>query len=153
MAPVSTLGMAIGLLLGGWVGVQGLLLAVRSAIGSSRKRRQFQARHDEFRQQIATTAKIARASKAIPEWDGWRPFRVVAIVDEAVDTKSFYLSPVDGRPLPAFLSGQYLTFRLHLPNTDAPLVRCYSLSDYPHEDFYRCTIKLVRPPADRPDLP
>jgi hypothetical protein len=145
--------MAFGLLLGAWVGVQGLLLAVRSAIGSSRKRRQFQARRDEFRQQIATTAKIARASKAIPEWDGWRPFRVVAIVDEAIDTKSFYLSPVDGRPLPAFLPGQYLTFRLHPPNSNAPIVRCYSLSDYPHEDFYRCTIKLVRPPAGRPDLP
>jgi ferredoxin-NADP reductase len=153
MAPLSNFGTMLGLLLGGWVSVQGLLLAVRSAIGSNRRCRGYQERREEFSRQVAVTAQIARATKAIPEWDGWRSFRVVAIVDEAADTKSFYMSPVDGQPLPAFLPGQYLTFRLHPPNCATPVVRCYSLSDYPHEDFYRCTIKLVRPPSDRPDFP
>lgn len=153
MAPLLNFGTMLGLLLGSWVGVQGLLLAVQSAVGSSRRHRRNQERREEFSRQVATTAQIARATKAIPEWDGWRPFRVVAIVDEAADTKSYYLAPVDGRPLPTFLPGQYLTFRLHPPGSDAPVVRCYSLSDYPHEDFYRCTIKLVRPPSDRLDLP
>ena len=144
--------MALGLLLGGWVSLQGLLLAVRTAIGSTRRKRRYLERRDEFRRQVATTAQIARATKAMPEWEGWRSFRVVAIVDEAVDTKSFYFSPVDGRPLPPFLPGQYLTFRLHSPSGNAPVVRCYSLSDYPHEDYYRCTIKLVRPPSHQPVL-
>jgi uncharacterized protein len=154
MTSLPNFGLALGLLLGGWVGLQGLLLTVRSAIGSSRRRRRHYERRDEFTYQVATTAKIARATKAIPDWEGFRPLRVVAIVDEAADTKSFYLSPVDGRPLPSFLPGQYLTFRLHPPGSSSPVVRCYSLSDHPHEDYYRCTIKLVAPklvapPRDR----
>jgi ferredoxin-NADP reductase len=153
MASLSNIGMALGLLLGSWVGVQGLLLTVQSAVGLSRSRRHHEERRADFCRQVAATARIARATKSIPDWEGWRPFRVVAIVDEAADTKSFYLSPLDGRPLPIFLPGQYLTFRLHPPDSDAPVVRCYSLSDHPHEDFYRCTIKLVRPPLDRPELP
>lgn len=153
MAPISYLGLATGMLLTAWVGAQGFLLMLRTAIRSGRRRRSYTLRRENFCREIESTARIARATKAIPEWEGWRQFRVVAIVDEAVDTKSFYLSPLDGRPLPIFLPGQYLTFRLHPPHSDAPVVRCYSLSDYPHDDFYRCTIKLVRPPDDRPDLP
>ena len=122
-------------------------------LARNRRRRPYQERREEFSRQVATTAQIARAAKAIPEWDGWRSFRIVAIVDEIADTKSFYMSPVDRQPLPAFLPGQYLTFRLRPPNSDAPVVRCYSLSDHPHEDYYRCTIKLVRPPSNRLDLP
>jgi ferredoxin-NADP reductase len=75
---------------------------------------------------------------------------VAAIVDEAVDVKSFYLTPEDGRPLAPFAPGQYLTFRLPLPGSEAPLVRCYSLSDRPHQDYYRVTIKRIRSPVDQP---
>jgi hypothetical protein len=67
--------------------------------------------------------------------------------------KSFYLTPVDGQPLSPFAPGQYLTFRLPLPGSDAPLVRCYSLSDRPRQDYYRTTIKRVPAPPDRVDLP
>ena len=66
----------------------------------------------EFCRRVEATARAARASKAIPDWNGWRPFRVAAIVDEARDVKSFYFTPVDGRPLSPFAPGQYLTFRL-----------------------------------------
>jgi ferredoxin-NADP reductase len=61
---------------------------------------------------------------------------------------AFYLSPVDGRPLSPFAPGQYLTF--HLPigtGEQTHLVRCYSISDRPREDFYRCTIKRILAPA------
>ena len=99
-------------------------------------------------------ARAARATHAIPDWEGWRQFRVAAIVDEAKDVKSFYLSPVDGRPLSPFAPGQYLTFRLPIASGgQSQLVRCYSLSDRPREDFYRCTIKRIAVPADRPEMP
>lgn len=65
------------------------------------------------------------------------------MVDEANDVKSFYLTPENGRPLAPFGPGQYLTFRLPVPGCDAPLVRCYSLSDRPRQDYYRVTIKRV----------
>jgi hypothetical protein len=149
----QTIGFAAGMLLGGWVVVQGLLLAVRSLLGTAQSRRRCHDDRVEFGRRVESTARAARATKAIPDWKGWREFRVVAIVDEARDTKSFYLSPTDGRPLAPFAPGQYLTFRLQPADAIDPVVRCYSLSDHPHEDYYRVTIKLIRPPTDRPDLP
>ena len=84
-------------------------------------------------------------------WPGWRPLRVTRLVteDAAGSIRSFYFTPEDGQPLPAFLPGQFLTFRLPVPGaaggTEA-LVRCYSLSDAPAPDSYRVTIKRVGPP-------
>ena len=74
--------------------------------------RDMRAERAEFCRRVEATARAARASKAIADWSGWRPFRVAAIVDEAHDVKSFYFTPVDGRPLSPFAPGQYLTFRL-----------------------------------------
>jgi len=83
-------------------------------------------------------------------WKGYRKFRVDRKVLEADGICSFYLVPHDGKPLPDYLPGQFLTFRFQLPdpNSDKPksVVRCYSLSDAPRSDYYRVTIKRVPPP-------
>ena len=149
----QTIGAALGWLGALWVSLQGLLLAVRTLRGRTSARRRLNAQRDEFLQRVEATARAARAEKAVPDWEGWRRFRVAAIVDEARDVKSFYFMPLDARPLARFAPGQYLTFRLPLPGSEAPLVRCYSLSDRPREDFYRCTIKRIGAPDDRPHLP
>lgn len=54
---------------------------------------------------------------------------------------SFYLSPHDGRPLPSFEPGQFLTFQFKIPGETKPATRCYSLSDSPKQDYYRVSIK------------
>ncbi len=97
--------------------------------------------------------RTARASKAIADWSGWRPFRVAAVIEESHDVKSFYFTPEDGQPLAPFGPGQYLTFRLSVPGGDTPLVRCYSLSDRPRQDYYRATIKRITAVPERPDGP
>ena len=75
-------------------------------------------------------------------------------VSECEDVFSFYLAPHDGKPLPGYKPGQYLTFQLDVPGRDKPVVRCYSLSDSPtHPDYYRVTIKKEKAPADRLELP
>jgi ferredoxin-NADP reductase len=112
------------------------------------------ARRAQFDEQLQAALQWARASQpALRAWTGVRPFRVSAVVDESENCRSYYLVPEDGRPLPRFEPGQYLTF--HLPTADParPLVRCYSLSERPREDFYRVTIKRVAPPADRQEVP
>ena len=95
-------------------------------------------------------------------WPGWRSFRVTRrqFEDAASSQCSFYLHPVDGVPLPAFLPGQYLTFSLQMGNgaggdagAERGLTRCYSLSDQPDPDNYRITVKRMAPPPDRPELP
>lgn len=87
-------------------------------------------------------------------WSGFRKFRIVKKVQETKSICSFYLSPHNGRPLPGFLPGQYLTFQLDIPGQTKPVIRCYSLSDSPyHPGRYRVTIKQVGPPADNPKAP
>lgn len=79
-------------------------------------------------------------------WSGWRTFKVThKVVENAIgDICSFHLAPEDGQSLPAFLPGQYLTFRLNilLPGgTPEAITRCYSLSDGPRANGYRVSIK------------
>ncbi len=86
-------------------------------------------------------------------WLGLRDFRVdrCDTEDELGSIRSFYLVPADGRPLPAFAPGQYLTFQLNVEDAATgrprPVVRCYSLSDRPGVGHYRVTIKRVEPPG------
>jgi ferredoxin-NADP reductase len=63
---------------------------------------------------------------------------------------SFFLVPEDGKPIPPFLPGQFLTFRLDLPTATGvteQVIRCYSLSDAPRPDYYRVSIKRQLAPT------
>jgi len=92
-------------------------------------------------------------------WEGFREFLVQRRVFEDSNRSicSFYLVPVDGKQLPAFRPGQFLTFKLSVEGSVAhqpkSVVRCYSISDAPHPDYYRISIKRIPAPVDRPDAP
>ncbi len=138
------MGMISGAAMLGAAGVH----AVQAVRGLVRKREReienAERRQATFANQLEAAMHWARASQpALKAWAGVRAFRVSAVVDEAQACRSFYLVPEDGRPLPRFEPGQYLT--IHLPTADPmrPLVRCYSLSERPREDFYRVTVKHV----------
>jgi ferredoxin-NADP reductase len=154
MLEPASLGLISGATLVGAAG----LGAVAELHGLRRRSQQAADRTEQrraaFANQLQAAMHWARASQpSLRAWSGTRPFRVSAVVDECVDCRSYYLMPEDGRPLPRFEPGQYLTF--HLPTGDParPLVRCYSLSERPREDFYRVTIKRVPPPADKSSVP
>jgi uncharacterized protein len=149
----QTIGLAIGWLLVGWVGLQGVMLAARTTLRRRRENRRFADERADFCRRVEAAARAARASKAIADWNGWRAFRVAAIVDEALDVKSFYFTPEDGQPLSPVAPGQYLTFRLPQPDGGAPVVRCYSLSDRPRQDYFRTTIKRIPAPSELPNVP
>ncbi|MDX1915887.1 MAG: 2Fe-2S iron-sulfur cluster-binding protein [Methylophilus sp.] len=81
-------------------------------------------------------------------WSGFRTFKVNRKIfeDSSQSICSFYLVPEDGQPLPTFFPGQFLTFRVDVPtNTGGieQIIRCYSLSDAPHTDYYRVSIKRL----------
>ena len=85
------------------------------------------------------------------ESSDFRKFRVDRTVmeDACSSICSFFLVPEDGKPLPPFLPGQFLTFRLDLPAATGDteqVIRCYSLSDAPRLDCYRVSIKRALPP-------
>jgi hypothetical protein len=81
-------------------------------------------------------------------WSGNRKFRVAEKIEECGDVCSFYLKPHDGKPIPAFTPGQFLTFDLAIPGQSKRVVRCYSLSDRPRAEHYRVTIRRVRGSKD-----
>lgn len=102
---------------------------------------------------LGVRAQQAEAKKQ-NAWAGTRKFRLDRVIDEAKNIRSFYLVPHDGKALPAFDPGQYLTFQLDVPGQDKPVIRCYSLSDTPLEkDHYRVSIKRLDPPPKAPDAP
>jgi uncharacterized protein len=98
--------------------------------------------------------KRLESEKAKLSWNGFRKFRIVSKEKETKDITSFYLAPHDGKPLPGFLPGQFLTFQFQIPGQAQPVIRCYSLSDSPyHPDRYRVSIKRVPAPRDEPSAP
>jgi hypothetical protein len=107
------------------------------------------------RQKLAAelVSSLKKQESGASTWEGWRTFRVTKLVRETADTQSVYFVPEDGRPLPRFLPGQYITLSLRMPGEVKPVIRCYSLSHGTGEDYYRCTVKEVPPPADRPEFP
>jgi ferredoxin-NADP reductase len=124
-----------------------------------RRQRQLVDLHEEekavFRARLdVVRAPIAQVSAQTQAWSGFRKFKLEGKVLEADSVCSFYLAPHDGRPLPPFLPGQYLTFRLNIPGQTREVTRCYSLSDSPdHPDYYRVTIKRLPPPPKEPNAP
>ena len=107
-----------------------------------------------LRVEAGTLSREVERTKATSTWSGTRKFRVQRKLMEGGEICSFYLRPHDGKKIPPFEPGQYLTFNLKLQGRDRPLVRCYSLSDSPLEtDYYRVSIKRVDAPPKNPELP
>jgi len=146
-----TVGLALlaGLLI--WLAIE----IFGSLLHANAERAQNRVALENLRAQLKETRLRCRETEqAQAGWNGIRKFTVAKKITQCDDVHAFYLKPHDGRPLAAFKPGQYLTFQLDLPGRDKPLVRCYSLSDSPHQkDYYRVTIKKEKAPPDKPDLP
>jgi len=147
------LSFALGLLLLAGLLAWLALEIVRALLRLAAENRQQRVALEKLRAQLhETKLRCREAEQSQAGWNGLRKFTVAKKIRECEDVHAFYLKPHDGRPLPAFKPGQYLTFQLDLPGRDKPLVRCYSLSDSP-KDYYRVTIKKEKAPPDKPDVP
>ncbi|WP_296257175.1 MULTISPECIES: pyridoxamine 5'-phosphate oxidase family protein [unclassified Pseudomonas] len=73
--------------------------------------------------------------------DRWRRLRVTRIVDESLGIRSFHFEPADGAGLPAFKAGQHLPVRVWVKGQAKPMIRTYSLSSAPSDDFFRISVK------------
>jgi ferredoxin-NADP reductase len=140
-------------------------VAVAVLVGFYRRRRQYRNLDGQESEALTSLephesapSKVQPVTKEL-SWDGFREFMVQRreFEDRSCSICSFYLLPVDGKPLPAFRPGQFLTFRLSIEDaiTHQPknVVRCYSLSDAPRPDYYRISIKRIPAPIDRTDAP
>jgi ferredoxin-NADP reductase/MOSC domain-containing protein YiiM len=76
-----------------------------------------------------------------PAWAGFRQMRVANIKKESDSVTSFFLSPIDGRPLPICEAGQFVVLRMLVDPAKPPVLRSYSLSDLPAADHLRISVK------------
>jgi nitric oxide dioxygenase len=91
----------------------------------------------------------AESASKVGGWVGFRPFVVAQKRRESAEVYSFYLTPLAGGPVPLYQAGQYLCFRLDVPEVGL-VYRNYSLSAGPGGEHLRVSIK--REPGVR-DLP
>lgn len=85
-------------------------------------------------------------------WAGWRKFVLQKRVTESETITSFYLRPDDGKPLPAFRPGQFLTIQVEIPGQERPVIRTYTVSDAPNRDYYRLSVKRDKTEGQPPGL-
>ncbi|MFT5032476.1 MAG: ferredoxin-NADP reductase, partial [Bacteroidia bacterium] len=115
----------------------------------------FEQRQQGLRELLELDLRKRELAMAASEhsWNGFRKFEVAKKESECGDITSFYLKPHDKRPIAAYRPGQYLTFKLNIPDHPKAVVRCYSLSDAPQQEYYRVSIKKAAPPANVPEAP
>jgi ferredoxin-NADP reductase len=89
---------------------------------------------------VQRTGEERRGSMPGVGWKGLREFVIDRIESECDDIKSFYLKPIDGRPLPPHRPGQFLTIRREIPGQE-PVTRTYTVSTRSNPDYYRLSIK------------
>ena len=115
-----------------------------TALKVSRERERSQLSLRLLREQIKTSRRLRDlAMDAVASWNGYRQFVIDRKIEEADGICSFHLVPHDGKPLPEFTPGQFLTFRINIPEQDRPVIRCYSLSNSSGKNFYRVSIKRI----------
>ena len=136
-----------------------LMAAIRQR--SLRLAAQRQRDHDErqvWRLRLdAAAALLKRNESNTYSWSGFRKFTVSERHEECAGVVSFTLLPHDRRPLPSYLPGQFLTFKIK--HQHQVIRRCYSLSDAPdypignprtssilQQPSYRVTIKRIEGP-------
>ncbi|KAI0839469.1 globin-like protein [Hypoxylon sp. FL0890] len=89
------------------------------------------------------TGREAHIYREFESWKSWRKFMIYNKKNETVagNIVSFTLKPVDGKALPTFMPGQYVTVKITVPGMKYAQLRQYSLSDAPSSNHYRITVK------------
>jgi ferredoxin-NADP reductase/MOSC domain-containing protein YiiM len=76
-----------------------------------------------------------------PAWAGFRPFRLRERRRESRTVAALVLEPADGRSLPLYAAGQFVTVRLPVPGDGRSVLRSYSLAAAPDATRYLIGVK------------
>ena len=74
-------------------------------------------------------------------WSFFKDFTIARKVKESENITSFYLKPADGKNVPSYDAGQYITVRLAIPGEEFLFNRQYSLSQASRPDEFRISVK------------
>ncbi|KAF7587303.1 hypothetical protein BBP40_007435 [Aspergillus hancockii] len=137
---------------------EGLLSAIKEVLGNAVDDRILSAWSAAYAQLaeyfIEFEAGLYRAAEATPGgWRGWRKFFISKKVHEGEEIISFYLTPTDRGPLPAYKPGQFVSVKCFVPELGAYQPRQYSLSDVGGGSHFQISVKrefaLEEKPAGR----
>ncbi|WP_122038661.1 globin domain-containing protein [Asaia bogorensis] len=123
---------------------EALLGAIKTVLGDAATPEILEAWADAYRflaeVLIAQEADTYAARAALPGgWREWRSFRVASRIRESDAVMSFWLEPVDGKPVLRHEPGQFLTFRLERDGLSTR--RSYNISSAPDSSGYRISVK------------
>ncbi|WP_051537406.1 globin domain-containing protein [Asaia prunellae] len=121
-----------------------LLGAIKTVLGDAATPQIMEAWSDAYRFLaeilISHEARIYNERSALPGgWREWRSFRVASRVQESDTVTSFWLAPVDNKPVLLHKPGQFLTFKLERDGINTR--RSYSISNAPDAQSYRISVK------------
>lgn len=74
-------------------------------------------------------------------WRGWRKFNVAKKEKESNNITSFYLEPVDGKPVSIYKPGQFISIKQFVKEIGYDQPRQYSLSTTSNSKYIRISIK------------
>ncbi|ANU14160.1 Flavohemoprotein [Planococcus halocryophilus Or1] len=74
-------------------------------------------------------------------WSVFKEFTIVRKEPESENITSFYLKPVDGKNVPSYKPGQYISVRMAIAGEEYLFNRQYSLSQAAREDEFRISVK------------
>lgn len=134
----------VGGLLGSVATVYFVVMVCSALLDANRRRQKHRLTCQLLALQVESAAIKKRQHEQIEKcWNGYRKFVVNKKEFVADGVCSFELKPHDGRPLPLFSPGQFLTFSLDIPGQPKSVVRCYSISSAPYSHAFEVTVKHV----------
>ncbi|MEJ9281228.1 NO-inducible flavohemoprotein [Ureibacillus thermosphaericus] len=90
---------------------------------------------------IQVEEELYQQAEANGGWRLFKPFKVVRKEQENELVASFYLEPEDGKALPPYQPGQYITVKVKAPGEEYTALRHYTVSQAPNGNVYRISVK------------
>ncbi len=90
---------------------------------------------------IQVEEELYQQAEANGGWRLFKPFKVVRKEQENELVASFYLEPEDGKALPPYQPGQYITVKVKAPEEEYTALRHYTVSQAPNGNIYRISVK------------
>ena len=90
---------------------------------------------------IQVEEELYQQAEANGGWRLFKPFKVVRKEQENELVASFYLEPEDGKALPPYQPGQYITVKVKAPEEEYTALRHYTVSQAPNGNVYRISVK------------
>lgn len=123
-----------------------LIMAIKDVLGDAATDEILQAWTDAYGviADVFISVEAEMYDEAANQAGGWEDFKYFVIdkkVTESDVITSFYLKPADGKQLPAFQAGQYISIKLEIEGQEYTHIRQYSLSDISGKDYYRISVK------------